>query len=123
MFEVINSTSLLNLTLQSTDRLILEKEGTMKKLSIIRFKPKPECYDEFLENILSNSRENRTANPPTQYIMTQGDEIYGVVIRDADTLQESASKGVNWLDTQRHLLQEYNEVDRHSLPVTGNLVD
>ena len=55
--------------------------------------------------------------------MTQGDEIYGVVIRDADTLQESASKGVNWLDTQRHLLQEYNEVDRHSLPVTGNLVD
>ncbi len=95
----------------------------MKKLSIIRFKPKPECFDEFLKNILANSRENRTANPPTLYIMTQGDEIYGVVIRDADTLQESASKGVNWLDTQRHLLQEYNEVDRHSLPVTGNLVD
>ena len=95
----------------------------MKKLSIIRFKPKPECYDEFLENILSNSRENRTANPPTHYIMTHGDEIYGGVIRESDALQESASKGVNWLDTQRHLLQEYNEVDRHSLPVTGNLVD
>jgi hypothetical protein len=30
---------------------------------------------------------------------------------------------VNWLDTQRHLLQEYNEVDRHTLPVTGDLVE
>ena len=55
--------------------------------------------------------------------MTHGDEIYGVVIRDSDALQESASKGVNWLDTQRHLLQEYNEVDRHTLPVTGDLVE
>ena len=27
------------------------------------------------------------------------------------------------LDTQRHLLQEYNEVDRHTLPVTGDLVE
>jgi len=37
----------------------------MKKLSIIRFKPKPECFDEFLENVRANSRESRTANPPT----------------------------------------------------------
>ena len=95
----------------------------MKKLSIIRFKPKPECFDEFLENVLANSRENRTANPPTHYIMTHGDEIYAVAIRDADALQESASKGVEWLDTQRHLLQEWNDVDRHTLPVTGNLVE
>ncbi len=70
----------------------------MKKLSIIRFKPKPECFDEFLKNILANSHETRTANPPTHYIMTHDDEIYGVVIRDADALQESASKGVEWLD-------------------------
>jgi len=95
----------------------------MKKLSIIRFKPKPECFDEFLENVLANSRESRTANPPTHYIMTHGDEIYGVAIRDADVLQEKASKGVEWLNTQRHLLQEWNEVDRHTLPVTGDLVE
>jgi hypothetical protein len=55
--------------------------------------------------------------------MTHGDEIYAIVIRDANVLQEKASKGVNWLDTQRHLLQEYNEVDRHTLPVTGDLVE
>ena len=95
----------------------------MKKLSIIRFRPKPECFDEFLENARANSREARAANPPTHYLMTQGDEIYAIAIRDAEALQEKASKGVEWLDTQRHLLQEYNEVDRHTLPVTGDLVE
>ena len=55
--------------------------------------------------------------------MTHGDEIYAVAIRDADALQERSAEGVNWLDNQRHLLQEYNEVDRHTLPVTGDLVE
>ena len=64
----------------------------MKKLSIIRFKPKPECFDEFLENVRANSRESRTANPPTHYLMAHGDEIYAIAIRDADVLQEKASK-------------------------------
>ena len=95
----------------------------MKKLSIIRFKPKPECFDEFLENLHTNSREARTAKLPTHFLMTHGDEIYSIVIRDANALQESAAQGVNWLDTQRHLLQEWNDVDRHTLPVTGDLVD
>ena len=61
--------------------------------------------------------------PPTHYLMTHGEEIYAIAIRDADVLQEKASKGVEWLDTQRHLLQEWNEVDRHTLPVTGDLVE
>ena len=92
----------------------------MKKLSIIRFKPKPECFDEFLENVRATSRETRTANPPTHYLMTHGDEIYAIAISDAEILQEKASKGVEWLDTQRHLLQEWNEVDRHTLSMTGD---
>ena len=95
----------------------------MKKLSIIRFKPKPENFQEFLQNLRQNSSQGRTAIPPTHYLMTHGDEIYAVAIRDADALQESSAEGVNWLDTQRHLLQEYNEVDRHTLPVTGDLVE
>ena len=61
--------------------------------------------------------------PLTHYLMTHGDEIYAVVIRDASAIQEIAAQGVNWLDTQRHLLQEWNDVDRHTLPVTGDLVE
>ena len=61
------------------------------------------------ENVRANSRDAGTANPPRHYLMTHGDEIYAVTIRDVDVLQEKASKGVEWLDTQRYLLQEYNE--------------
>ncbi len=95
----------------------------MKKLSIIRFKPKPECFDEFLENFQAYSRDAVTADLSTNFLMIHGEEIYAIVIRAAEALQESASKGVEWLDAQRHLLQEYNEVDRHTLPVTGDLVE
>mgnify|MGYP001167071726 FL=1 len=95
----------------------------MTKLSIIRFKPKPGCFDEFLANSIEQSRDRGTANPPTQSLMTKDDEIYAIVIRDADGLQQNAAEGVNWLDTQRHLLQEFNEVDRHTIPLTGDLVD
>ena len=94
----------------------------MKKLSIIRFKPKPGCFDAFLANAVENSRESLTANPPTHFLMTREDEIFAIVIRDAAVLQENAAQGVNWLDTQRHLLLEYNEVDRHTIPLTGDLV-
>ncbi|MBO68378.1 MAG: hypothetical protein CL398_08700 [Acidiferrobacteraceae bacterium] len=95
----------------------------MKKLSIIRFKPKPECFDEFLGNLQAYSHEAATANPPTHFLMIHGEEIYTIVIRDANVLQESASEGVEWLDAQRHLLQEYNEVDRHTIPMSGDLVE
>ena len=95
----------------------------MKKLSIIRFKPKPENFEEFLRNLRQNSSQARKASPPTHNLMIHGDEIYAVAIRDADALQASSAEGVNWLDTQRHLLQEYNEIDRHTLPVTGDLVE
>ena len=94
----------------------------MKKLSIIRFKPKRGCFDEFLANAAENARESMTANPPTHYLMTREDEIFAIVIRDADSLAQKSAQGVNWLDTQRHLLQEYNEVDRHTIPLTGDLV-
>ncbi|RZO29542.1 MAG: hypothetical protein EVA88_03930 [Rhodospirillaceae bacterium] len=95
----------------------------MKKLSIIRFKPKPECFDAFLSNIVEFSRDRGTSEPPTQYLMVSEGEIYAIIIRDADTLAESAQSGVGWLDSQRHLLQEYNEVDRHTLPTTGDLIE
>ena len=55
--------------------------------------------------------------------MTRDDEVVAVAIRDADKLEESAKEGVSWLDQQRPLLQEYNEVDRHTIFMTGDLVE
>ena len=45
----------------------------MTKVSIIRFKPKPECFDEFLNNIKVRNEEKANLNPPTHYLMTTSD--------------------------------------------------
>ena len=93
------------------------------KVSIIRFRPKPDCFDEFLENIKERSKKRAMSTPRTHYLMTTSDEVVVIILRTENELSESSTRGVNWLDTQRHLLLAYNEVDRHSIPLTGNLVE
>ncbi len=92
----------------------------MKKLTIVRFKPKPECHDEFIA-VLKVQATN--ANHNEHRIVRCDDEVVAISIRDADKLEDSAKQGVEWLDRHRHLLQEWNEVDRHTLAMTGELVE
>jgi len=55
--------------------------------------------------------------------MTSGDEAVAVVIRDAIIIQDSIKIVVDWLDTERPLLLEYNDIGRHTLAMTGGLVE
>ena len=55
--------------------------------------------------------------------MTKGDEVFSVVVRHADQLENDAKQGVEYLNSVRHMLQEYNDVDRHTIAVTGDLVE
>ena len=92
-----------------------------KKLSIIRFKPKPEHYDQFLADVLEN---NKDKDPNTRFAVKAGDEVIVVAIRDADGFEERAKDGVvNWLDERRPMLQEFDPVNRHTIPLTGDLVE
>ena len=92
-----------------------------KKLSIIRFKPKPEFYDQFLADVIENGKER---DPNTHFTVTTDDEVIAVVIREAGGFEQSAQDGVvNWLDERRPMLQEYDPVNRHTLPLSGDLVD
>jgi hypothetical protein len=91
-----------------------------KKLSIVRFKPKPECFDEFLQNI--QAWQSQVHADDDHLLMRTDEEVVAVVVRDSEMLQQNIQLGVAWLDSQRPLLQEYNEVDRHTLPMTGDLV-
>ena len=92
-----------------------------KKLSIIRFKPKPEHYDQFLADVLEN---NKDKDPNTRFAVKAGDEVIVVAIRDADGFEERAKDGVvNWLDERRPMLHEYDHVNRHTIPLTGDLVE
>jgi hypothetical protein len=92
----------------------------MKKLTIVRFKPKPECREGFIEAL---KKQGNSAGHIEHHIMQCDDELVAVVIRDTDKLEESAKQGVDWLDQQRHLLQEHNEVDRHTIFMTGDLIE
>ena len=55
-------------------------------------------------------------------LMRTKEEVVAIVVRDSEMLDENIKRGVNWLDSQRPLLQEYNDVDRHTMPITGDLV-
>ena len=94
----------------------------MRKMSIVRYKPKPECYDEFLEALQTLQNERATAVPPAAWTLKKDDEIIRVVIRDLEEFSSDVSN-TNWLDSARHLLQELNEVGRHSIPLTGDIVE
>jgi len=58
------------------------------------------------------------------FAVKAGDEVIVVAIRDADGFEERAKDGVvNWLDERRPMLQEYDPVNRHTIPLTGDLVE
>ena len=95
----------------------------MTKGSIIRFKPKPECFEEFLNNIKERNRDRALTNPPTHYLLTTPNEVIAIIFRQEGEFSESSAKGVNWLDTQRHLLIEYSKQDGHTIPLTGTLIE
>jgi len=92
-----------------------------KKLSIIRFKPKPEHYDQFLADVMEN---NKDKDPNTRFAVKAGDEVIVVAIRDADGFEQRTKESVvNWLDERRPMLQEYDPVNRHTIPLSGDLVE
>ena len=67
-----------------------------KKLSVIRFKPKPEHYETFLNDVIENGKDRDPQYP--HFCVRAGDEVIAVVIRDADNFEQSAQEGVvNWL--------------------------
>ena len=92
-----------------------------KKLSIIRFKPKSEHYNQFLADVLEN---NKDKDPNTRFAVKAGDEVIVVAIRDADGFEQRTKESVvNWLDERRPMLQEYDPVNRHTIPLSGDLVE
>ena len=55
--------------------------------------------------------------------MASRDAAVAVLIRDAITIQDSIKIVVDWLDTVRPLLLEYNDIGRHTKAMTGGLVE
>ena len=54
----------------------------------------------------------------------KNDEVITIVIRDAEGFEQSAQDGVvNWLDQRWPLLQEFDPVNRHTITMSGDLVE
>ena len=95
----------------------------MKKLSIIRFKHQPEHYGEFGKSLKQFISFPERKGIVDSFIMTKDEEVFSIVVRHADQLESDSKQGVKYLNTVRHMLQEYNEIDRHTIPLTGDLVE
>lgn len=94
----------------------------MKKISVIRFKPKAGRHDDFV-NAMSDFMDGKShPGLHQQFIGVMGDEVISVVVRDSNYIQENAAEGVKWLNTVRHMLEEYNERDLHTIPMTADIV-
>ena len=56
-------------------------------------------------------------------IMTTEEEVVGIVVRDTNIFSENVQSGVEYLNTVRHMLQEYDPLNRHTIPLTGDLIE
>ena len=74
-----------------------------KKPSIVRFKPKPEHFDEFVKNILD--WHNQVFAKGDHRLMRTDDEVVAIVVRDSEMLQENVKRGVAWLDSSSKHIQ------------------
>ena len=61
----------------------------MKKMSIIRFKPKNGCMDEFIEASLKFSKDRGTAVPPTHFLMKS---LRGLLTKHMYLLKKSSKQ-------------------------------
>ena len=62
-----------------------------KKLSIVRFKPKPERFDEFLQNI--QDWHAQVFTDVDHRLMRTDDEVVAIVVRDSEMLDENIKRG------------------------------
>ena len=76
-----------------------------------------------MNNIKKRNRDRALAKPPTHYLLTILDEVIAIIFQPESELLENSAKGVNLLDTQRHLLIEYSKEDGHTIPLTGTLIE
>ena len=95
----------------------------MKKLSIIRFKPNPEHYDAFVKSLKQFISLPDKKGIVDSFIMTKDEEVFSIVVRHADQLESDLKQGLKYLNTVRHMLREYDEIDRNTIPLTGDLVE
>jgi len=94
----------------------------MKKVSVVRFRPKAGMKDEFVAALAGFNHDRSDGKTRQVLIADLGDEVMAVAIRDADIFDQDVREGVEFLDTVRFMLEEYNADDRNTIALTGDLI-
>ena len=97
----------------------------MKVMSVIRFKPKPENYEEFINIQTSRNAKKRQEFPnQKRWLFQFGDEVIYVKISPSiETLVDQQPESLSSLDDVRHMLEPYSEDDGHTLAMSGVIID
>ena len=84
-------------------------------------KPKTEHFDELIATLTKRNSGDSGVNEFK--LMKTATEVVVIGVRDPSVFDESVRSGVEWLDQHRSMLQEYDPVNRHTLLLTGDLVE
>ena len=97
----------------------------MKVMSIIRFKPKPENYDEFIDvQTYRNAKKREEFPDQKRWLFQFGDEVVYVKISPSiETLVDQQPESLSSLGDVRHMLEPYSDEDGHTIAMSGVIMD
>ena len=97
----------------------------MKVMSIIRFKPKPENYDEFIDvQTYRNAKKREEFPDQKRWLFQFGDEVVYVKISPSiETLVDQQPESLSSLYDVRHMLEPYSDEDGHTIAMSGVIMD
>ena len=60
----------------------------------------------------------------SHFVLKTDDKIVVTILKHTDSFEQNAQNGIiNWSGERRSLLQEFDPVNRHTMPMTGGLVE
>ena len=91
--------------------------------SVIKYKPKAGCEEEFIENLKPLKRLLEGRREQADYVQLPTGEVAEIVKwASMDQMMETQIDGLTWLDSVDHLLERYEEESRTNA-FTGNVLE
>ena len=95
----------------------------MEFWSVIKYKPKVGCEDEFIENFKPLKRLLAGRCKQAGYVHLPTGEVAEIVkLASMDQMMETQIDGLTWLDSVDHLLERYEKESRTNA-FTGNVLN
>ena len=95
----------------------------MRFMKTIRFKPKPEFLDEFL-NVYHKITEKalQDGSIDSYFTAVVKDEIFYIgTFNEKEPSSNTIQRGLNWLDNYTHMLQVYTDEGSYVLVESGEI--